>query len=355
MAKREFLQLAHDFDSKKDYIGGYFMSEKLDGMRCFWDGGITTGMPKDKVPWANLAKDERYKETQIATGLWSRYGNVIHASTEFIKALPNCPLDGELYSREYSRQQLMEILKKIEPNPFDWEYVTYFCFDRPAYETIFADGLINTTHYTKKFYQILPWIKNLDINIVRPLPRQMFDQAYKMLRYTLNNNPVAIALLQFELPYNEAMARITINAYMEQIIKKGGEGIMLRHPSYPYVCERTRNLLKVKMQQDAEATVIGYTTGRETDLGSKLLGKMGALLVQFEQVKFELSGFTDEERTFKTEAMTQWATQNPDRECPDWIVNEHFPIGALVTFKYRGLTDKGVPQEARYLRKKENE
>ncbi len=58
--RREFLQLAHVFDPSKHTIAGWFMSEKLDGMRCFWDGGITRGMFARDVPFANVAKDDRY-------------------------------------------------------------------------------------------------------------------------------------------------------------------------------------------------------------------------------------------------------------------------------------------------------
>jgi hypothetical protein len=60
MAKREFLQLAHKLDAKKHGIGGWLYSEKLDGERCFWDGGVSTGLAKSEIPWANTNKDERY-------------------------------------------------------------------------------------------------------------------------------------------------------------------------------------------------------------------------------------------------------------------------------------------------------
>lgn len=39
--KRQFLMLAHDYDPKKHSILGWYMSEKLDGLRAWWDGGIT--------------------------------------------------------------------------------------------------------------------------------------------------------------------------------------------------------------------------------------------------------------------------------------------------------------------------
>ena len=46
MSRREFLMLAHKFNPKKHRIGGWYMSEKLDGMRCWWDSGVTRGILK---------------------------------------------------------------------------------------------------------------------------------------------------------------------------------------------------------------------------------------------------------------------------------------------------------------------
>ena len=48
-----FLQLADTYNPDKHKIAGYLVSEKLDGTRCFWDGGITRGIPTDQVPWAS--------------------------------------------------------------------------------------------------------------------------------------------------------------------------------------------------------------------------------------------------------------------------------------------------------------
>jgi len=70
MPNREFLMLAQVYDPKKHAIGGWRVSEKKDGERCWWDGGITRGIPKSRVPWANTKKDARYRTAPIATGLW---------------------------------------------------------------------------------------------------------------------------------------------------------------------------------------------------------------------------------------------------------------------------------------------
>ncbi len=89
--RREFLQLAEPLVlAKRDRkgnlafkVGGKFLSEKLDGTRCFWDGGVSRDLPTDSVPWASILDPKTGKKKAkikpLATGLWSRYGNPIMA------------------------------------------------------------------------------------------------------------------------------------------------------------------------------------------------------------------------------------------------------------------------------------
>ncbi len=54
MMRRELLQLAHNYKPDKHKIAGWYISEKLDGTRCFWDGGLSRDVPTDQVPWASI-------------------------------------------------------------------------------------------------------------------------------------------------------------------------------------------------------------------------------------------------------------------------------------------------------------
>ena len=91
---------------------------------------------------------------------------------------------------------------------------------------------------------------------------------------------------------------------------------------------------------------------------------MGAMVLTLDNGKrLELSGFTDAERFLgyseadkegRSDAdVRQWAEQHPETECPEWMEATNFPRGTRVSFKYRGLTDAGIPNEARYWRKDE--
>jgi DNA ligase-1 len=112
-------------------------------------------------------------------------------------------------------------------------------------------------------------------------------------------------------------------AQMKNTVKAGGEGLMLHRANAPYRGGRSDDLLKVKPSDDAEARVVAHVPGR-----GKYAGKLGALMVETpEGLRFKLgTGFTD-----------------ADRAHPP-------PVGAVVTYRYRGLNDSGVPRFASYWR-----
>jgi len=368
MAKREFLMLAHTFKPEKHGVGGYYVSEKLDGNRCFWDGGISRGIPKSEIPWANNEKDERYKTPPVATGLWTRYGNVYHAPDSWLDKLPRIPLDGELYSDMY-RQEISSIIKKLEPDEDEWYKVGLQVFGMPCLGVIFADGVINNTNYKKVFMDIPEWVvaQGYDFDYV-PGSSTPFISTFELMQKFLVSNIVCHAHYQQRLPFQQEEAVEMLDRMLEDVVSKGGEGLVLRKPESMWSPERSHELLKVKPFDDMEGTVIGYTTGRETSLGSKLLGMMGALILDIGEGKvLELSGFTDAERQLSgvgtcyenkdlgastTVNARRWAELNPEQDCPCWIQATKFPRGTVVTFKYRGKSKDGIPQEARFWRER---
>jgi DNA ligase 1 len=354
MAKREFLMLAHPYSPDKcPSIGGWFMSEKLDGIRAFWDGGHTRGMLAANVPFANVEKDFRYIAQPKSTGLWSRYGKTIQAPGWWLDTLPPFPLDGELYMGPGKFQQVASTVKQMEADE-RWRQVQYRIFDAPAARVVFANGEINTTNFKKKFVGILNFFPNC--------PDRLSDLRYykvlEMMREAIKDQPTHALHSQFELSYKESEARIQIRNACDAFVEAGGEGIMLRHPTSFWSPQRSWQLLKFKPYLDDEAEVIGYVWGRETDLGSKLLGMMGALIVMWKGIKFELSGFTDAERQMHYNRNFELAfaegKAHPGEIARFQFENLSFPIGSKVTFKYRELTDAGVPKEARYWRKFSN-
>lgn len=337
MAKREFLMLAHNF---KDFVPGCFVSEKLDGQRAFWDGGISRGKLASEIPWANTQRDARYLEAPRATGLWSRYGKVIHAPQWWLDVLPEYPLDGELYLGRGTFQKLRTIVSTL--HGIGWESVKYYVFDIPCYGYIFSNGEINTTNFKKRI--VWDECRRFVLRENEPLP---FWHA--LLKMEKLGNEVVVLCEQKQLKKG------SIFQELDSVCDSGGEGLMLRRESSIWKPERTHDLIKMKKLLDAEAIVIGYVFGKESDNTrtisgegkSKLLGKMGALIVNWNDKVFELSGFTDSERELSD---SEYASQHPGEEAPDWILGK-FVRGSKVTFRYRELSDDGIPKEARFWRK----
>jgi len=362
MPKQHFTMLAHKFDVRKHSIGGWFCSEKMDGQRCVYIPG-TRGMLKADVPFANTDKDERYVDEQVCSGLWSRYGNVIHAPDWWLDHLPDLFLDGELWTGrgKAPRQRLRKIIGKIVPDDDDWTEVKYHCFGMPSPEAILGPRIVDTTNYVKDFEGVLDWWEGLEVPLLhRMRPVSRFEAATFLLDKHLAGNEYVLSHKQFKLPSSTDLAVNAIEIFERTVREAEGEGIIIRDPNSVWNTERTYKLLKVKNLSDDEAIVIGYITGRQTDKGSKLLGLMGALIVQYAGLRFELSGFTDYERSLdwtvgecRAEATctpVEWAIEHPGEEVPEWIEATMFPRGSQVTFKYRALTERGVPEEARYWR-----
>lgn len=351
MMNREFVMLAQQIE--KQNIGGYYVSIKLDGQRAFWDGGISRNVPKNQVPWANTAKDERYVEPPIATGLWSRYGNVIHAPEYFLNNLPkDIMLDGELYLGRGKFQECRTIVSTIQPGP-GWKNIKYRVFDMPSPNVFFQGGKINNPQFHKFIDEAASidfWKGNVsDPQLHRPVIT--FTQTVAKMRDMMGLcNESWSFLNQLQLPRDNDEALEKMYDLLNQETDKGGEGLMIRKPDSLWIPKRTAYLLKAKRFDEGEALIVGSVTG----LG-KHLGRMGALIVQHKHpsgkvVEFQLSGFTDEERQLEDAYAMQYATDNPGtillapHEC------KHFKKGQRIRFRHRSWTDDAIPREARYWR-----
>ena len=99
---------------------------------------------------------------------------------------------------------------------------------------------------------------------------------------------------------------------------------MIRAPKIPYIPGRTRLILKLKPEDDAECMIVGYKPG--TGKYSNLLGAFECIQ---ENKKFYISGMNDSIRK-------------------DYLKTH--PFGTIITYKYTSLTDDGIPRFPRYYR-----
>lgn len=110
-AKAPPLLLAESWDGGADPTG-WWLSEKLDGVRAYWDG----------------------------QQFLSRQGNLFHAPAWFIDTLPRVPLDGELWLGRKSFQRAVSIVRRQDKSDL-WKELKYLVFDAPQLEKDFETRL----------------------------------------------------------------------------------------------------------------------------------------------------------------------------------------------------------------------
>ena len=96
--------------------------------------------------------------------------------------------------------------------------------------------------------------------------------------------------------YEGAYREEAVKGFHQNILRRGGEGIMINIASAPYECKRTANLLKVKEMYTMDLKIIGFDEGL---VGSKFEGTLGAIVVDYKGHEVKVgSGYTDDERKF---------------------------------------------------------
>lgn len=370
VVRREFLMLAKNWtdlsEAKQDAAlkMGLWASEKLDGQRAFWDGGVTRRVRAEEVPWANVGADERLLVKPVSTGLWSRYGKVIHAPDWWLNALPvGVPLDMELWAGHGRFQFVESTVRRGLANKQDsaWREIRGVALDCPTLSQVFEDGEVRSVnaHWQYEFgcRELVTWCESrgadcglttgaLDTaGMIRKLMEVSGARACASPSWDIWN-----AHEQVRLPTNVAAAREKLSELENIVVSLKGEGLVLRAPGRTWYPKRMEGLWKVKRRQDAEGRVIGFTWGQ-----GKLANLMGALILELpNKRRLELSGFTmvDREvmqycRDVSCECMRE-QRENIGKDASDHWGVVKFPIGTVVTYSYRELTDDGLPKEAQY-------
>lgn len=359
MARREFLQLAKPFDPVKHKVGGWLLSEKLDGTRCLWDGGASRDKPTTTIPWANIIDPKtggpKKKIKPIATGLWSRYGNPIIAPDWFLDKLPPFPLDGELWAGRGNFQLCRSICAGDTPDQ-RFSQMQFAVFSSPPYPQLFQTGEIKNAnmHININYEAVSKWL-NENHEPICPPEGSTFEQELFALRSWEGWDDQVYILKQIILPRDNDDAAVALNKHMDDLLEQGAEGVIIRNGQGVWTPKRVSNIFKFKPWNDDEGIVVGFTSGRETDKGSKHLGKIGALILDYKGKRLELSGLTDDERVFEHPTMRDHAADNPGQDMPNDTSGVYFKIGDKVSFKYRELSDDDIPKEARYWRVRNEE
>jgi len=203
----------------------YWVSEKLDGVRACWDG----------------------------QRLRFRSGRPIPAPGWFIAALPDVPLDGELWLGRGRFEAVSGLVRREAVDETGWRSVRYMVFDTPGAAGTFDERLTRLRGIVERAG--LPWLQ---------------------------------VVPQFRVVDAAALA-----ATLDAVLAAGGEGLMLHRADARWENGRSEALLKLTPFLDAEARVVGHLPGR-----GKYAGMVGALEVETpDGRRFRIgSGLSDADR-----------------------------------------------------------
>lgn len=98
------LILANDYDEAEVDVSRYWVSEKYDGVRAYWDG------------------------QRLAT----RAGNTIHAPEWFTHGWPSTAMDGELWAGRGQFELVIATVRDLDPDDAAWRDIRFMVFDLPA-------------------------------------------------------------------------------------------------------------------------------------------------------------------------------------------------------------------------------
>jgi DNA ligase 1 len=225
------ISLAQKWVPSKDPTG-WILSEKLDGMRAYWNGNK----------------------------LWSRNGLPVIAPDWFIAGLPSdLHLDGELFLGRGLFDDCMSIARRTDASD-DWKKLRYVIFDAPQVTT----GGTATGTGTGGILERLEKAKE---------------------RMSVGRTPYAVIH-----PHEVCQNLDHLLEKLAEIEQLGGEGIMLRHPTALHRGGRTSDLLKVKSFHDDEAIITAYEAGKGKYHG--MVGSLVCMLKNGEVFKCG-SGLTD--------------------------------------------------------------
>ncbi len=163
----------------------------------------------------------------------------------------------------------------------------------------------------------------------RAVKFMVFDKPDSPLTFLERSQQLKTSIAKLAIPHLNHVeqrfvkSRQALDSMLSNLVAKGGEGLMLHRASSTYQGGRSSDLLKFKTHQDAEARVVAHIPAK-----GSFAGMMGSLLVEMPDGKqFRVgTGFTIEQR------------KNPPE------------IGELITYRFRGTTNKGTPRFASFVR-----
>jgi len=269
----------------KDYVEDIDFSKESWGLQCKFNG-MRCVATKDGL---FTRKGEKYMSVP----------HIEIALKPFFEEHPNAVLDGELFNNDL-RQQLNEISKLIRKTKhIDYDdlaesakKVKFYIYDGYNFRGK-SDVLDEKSSYIER--------KNWIDKVVIPISKYFVEVETKIVKNKKH-----------------------LDELYQELVDDGQEGGILRKMSASYEHKRSKNLLKVKPEDDDEAEIVGITEGTGNWSGT---GKI--ITLRWNEKTFDA--------TFK----------GTYEEGVEFLKNQKKWIGKTVTFLYNGLTGLGTPNYAR--------
>lgn len=307
-------QASEEIDSqyKKKIKKGYFRDKKDVNKITFIEPMLAQPLHKlTKQPdyanekWGMQCKFNGNRCIATKDGLFSRTGeryysvpHIEKALEPFFKLWPGAVLDGELFNNEM-RTQLNEINKLIRKT-------------KHISEEDFTKSKELVKYYVYDGY-------NSDSNIYgEQTPYELRKTWIDKILFSCNNKSLAF-VETIEIKAHNQMSEKFLMLLADQ-----QEGAILRMMNSPYEHKRSKNLVKVKVDEDSEATIIDITDGDGNWKGAATnvtLNWRGKVFDAVFKGKYEKRA--------------------------DILKDKKSWIGKEVTFLYMGLTGLGTPNFAR--------
>jgi DNA ligase 1 len=267
----------------------YWITEKFDGMRAFW-----------------------YKGNLI-----SRYGTQLTIPDWLLQILPRgIDLDGELFAGYGKWNECAKFKKKSADIPF-WckNTVFYIVFD-------IIDN--SDTPYYQRYE-----------NLIKVISKQ-----YSIFHSKIPRSTFPIQIVKYHSPdlSKQPDFYTYIDSLFNKILKKKGEGIILRNIYQPYNSKYKFNIIRKKIFSTAEGIVIEH----KISTSETYFGKLGSLVV----IPINSDGQLEHSQKFSVSSgLTKIMRLN---------YQHLFPIGCAIQYKCNGYTSSGKPRHPVFIKKREH-
>lgn len=280
--------LASKFDFNKPPKGSFYVSEKLDGIRCLAickEEGIELYTRQGKLIEGCLEIENDLKRIRKVTG------------TDFV-------FDGELLANDCDYETVYkETTKRVKNKNSIKTGIHYVVFDLLTYDEFINQKCTHT--YEER------------INELRMIDIHFMHEERMCERNALTSVEIISSTYLEDGDIKNLMKMLDIHT------DKGAEGLMVNLADALYEFKRSKNILKVKVMQTMDLEIIGFEEGT-----GRNKGRLGALLVDYKGGVVKVgSGFTDFDRNFI------WQ-------------NQHLYLGRIAEVQYFEITKDKTGKES---------